>query len=91
MRDGFGGAFADLAAVEIDAGHARLRGERDEFRLVSCEVAATKLVFFLGQHDDRAALGSFVGQRGELRGIGHFGSRDSGRGDEILWPGGCRT
>ena len=78
MRDGFGGAFADLAVIEIDAGHARLRGEGDEFRLVGREVAAAEVVFFFGQHDDRAALGSFVGQRRKLCGVGHFGFGDSG-------------
>ena len=35
-------------------------------------VAAADAVFLLGQHDDRAALGRFVGQRGKLRRIGQF-------------------
>ena len=41
------------------------------------EVASAQFVFFLGQHDDGAAFGSLVGQRGELRGVGHLGFGDS--------------
>ena len=35
-------------------------------------VAAADPVFLLGQHDDRAALRGFVGQRGELRRVGEL-------------------
>ena len=35
-------------------------------------VAAADAVFLLGQHDDGAALGRLVGQRGELRRVGEF-------------------
>ena len=70
--------------VEVDAAHARLRGERHEARLVGGELALADAVL-LGQHDDRAALGRLVGQRGELRGLGELGladprHRDEGRG-----------
>ena len=36
-RDGVGGAFADLAAIQVDARHARLRGKGNELRFVRRE------------------------------------------------------
>ena len=75
LDDRFGGALAELAAVDIDAAHARVGGERNEVRLVLGDFAAAQAVLLLGQHDDRAAFGSFVGQAGELRGIGQFARR----------------
>ena len=50
----------------------RLRGERNEVGLQFGEVAAADAVFLLGQHDDRAAFGRLVGERGELRRVGEF-------------------
>ena len=47
---------------------------------------AANVEFFLGQHDDAAAFGRFVGERRELRGIGESFRLDAGRGDEIAWP-----
>ena len=46
----------------VDAAHARLRGERDEARLVRRELVLAQAVL-LGEHDDRAALGRLVGER----------------------------
>ena len=37
----------------------------------------------LGQHDDRAALGRLVGQRGELRGLGQLGLGDARHRHEL--------
>ena len=36
------------------------------------EFTAANAVFFLGQNDDGAALGRFVGERSQLRGVGQF-------------------
>ena len=36
------------------------------------DVALAQAVLLLGQHDDAAAFGRFVGQRGELRGVGQI-------------------
>ena len=36
------------------------------------DVALAQAVFSLGQHDDAAALGRFVGQRSKLRGVGQL-------------------
>ena len=33
------------------------------------EIAAAQLELLLGEHDDRAAFGRLIGERGELRGI----------------------
>ena len=69
-----------LAAVEVDAAHARLRGEGDELRAQRLHVALADAVLLLGQHHDAAALGRLVGQRGELRGVGELGdARRPGR------------
>ena len=45
-------------------------------------VALAQLELLLGQHDDAAAFGRFVGQRGELRRVGQFGLLDAGGGEE---------
>ena len=47
------------------------------------DVAAAEAVFFFGQHDDAAAFGRFVGQRGELRGVGQFGNAHAVGGNEL--------
>ena len=78
-----GRAFADLAAIQVDAGHPGLCGEGDELRFVIGEFAAAEPVLLLGQHDNRAAFGSLVGQRGKLGGVRHFGFADSGRGEKF--------
>ena len=36
----------------------------------SCSLARAHVELLLGEHDDAAALGRFVGERGELRGVG---------------------
>jgi hypothetical protein len=59
-------------ARQVDAAHARLRGEGHEGRVQLIHVAAADAVLLLGEHDDGAALRRFVGQRGELRRIGEI-------------------
>ena len=72
LGDGIGGAFANgAAAVEIDSGHARLRGERnDRMRAERLQLTAAQPELLLRQDDDRASLGRLVGKRGELRDLG---------------------
>ena len=65
-------ALADPRAVDLDAAHPALRGERDELGAELVDVAAADAVFLLGQHDDRAALRRLVGERGELRRVGQL-------------------
>ena len=55
---------------EVHAAHARLRGERHELGVRLGDLAAAQVELLLGQHDDGAAFGRFVGERGELRGVG---------------------
>ena len=81
--DGVGGALADAAAVDIDAAHAGLRGEGDEVRLVLGDFAAADVVLLLGEHDDGAAFGGFVGEAGKLRGVGQLLLADAVHGDEL--------
>ena len=45
--------------------------------------AAADVELLLGEHHDAAAFGRFIGQRGELRGIGELLLGDAGRGHEI--------
>ena len=66
---GIGGAFANLAAVQVDAAHAGLRRERDEMCAKIMDVAPAQVVGLLGQHDDAAPFRRFVGQRGKLGGV----------------------
>src|SRR5205085_10928221 len=65
-------ALAYLAPVIVNAGHARLRGEGNEVRLMRREFTATQAVTFFRQHDDRTTFGRLVGERRELRGVGQF-------------------
>ena len=56
---------------EIHAAHARLRGERERTaRAAFGDFASAQSKLFLREHDDAAAFGRFVGERGELRGVG---------------------
>ena len=76
------GALADRVAVEVDAAHARLRGELDELGVLRVDVPAADAEL-LGQHHDGAALGRLVGQRGELGGVGELLHGDSRHGEEL--------
>ena len=49
----------------------------------AAEVAPAQVVLFLGEHDDRTALGGFVGKRRELRGIRQALGADIGGGNEL--------
>ena len=71
------------SAADLDAGDARLRGERHELRVKLGHIAAANVVFLLGEHDDRAALRRFVGKRGQLRRIGQLGSVTPAERDEL--------
>ena len=57
-------------AVEVDAAHPRLGGERHEAGAELVDVALAEPVALLGEHHDAAPLGGLVGQRGELRRVG---------------------
>src|SRR5438128_8589230 len=78
-RDGFAGAFADFAAVNVNAGHARLRGKGMEDSVMDGQIAAAEVVAFLSKDDDGAAFGSFVGERGKLSSVGEIEFFDAGR------------
>ena len=45
----------------------------------------------LREHDDAAAFGRLVGERGELRRIGELALGDARRRQERRSPGGCRA
>ena len=75
--------FANLAAVEVDPGHARLRGEWHERRRVRREFASADTVFLLREHDDGSPLRRFVCKRGELRGIGQLAFASRRRRQEL--------
>src|SRR5256885_2326943 len=51
-RDSFTSPFANFATVNVDSGHASLRGKRMEDGVVSGKIAAAKLVAFLGKDDN---------------------------------------
>ena len=74
-------ALADLAAVEVHARHARLRGEGDELHALHAPRPQAELV--LGEDDDGAALGRLVGERRELGRLGEVAGQDVGRREEL--------
>ncbi len=80
--DRVGRTLADLAVVQIDAAHARLRGERHERRGQRLHVALAQIETVFREHDDAAAFRRFVGERGELRGVGQFLFAHAGGGNE---------
>ncbi len=87
--DRVGRAFADDAAGDVDARHAGLRGEGHELRVAELALAQPEPV--LGEHDDRAALRSLVGQARELRGLGQRRLVDTGHRAGTRPPRGCRA
>ena len=70
--DGVRRALANLASIQVDAGHAGARRERHEDGLLWRELTLAQAVSLLRQHDDRTPFRRFVGQRGELGGVGHL-------------------
>ena len=70
-----------LRPSDVDAAHARLRGERDELGAV--QLAAAEAVALLGEDDDRAPLGRLVGEARELGRVGELLLRDAGSRDEV--------
>src|SRR5205807_5949662 len=86
--DCVGRAFADLPSVEVDSRHPRLRGKRNEHRIVRSKIASAQSVFFFCQHNNRAAFGGFVGEGRKLGGVSevcfvHIGAREKHRGFAI--------
>src|ERR1700704_4086563 len=79
---GVRGGLADLARADVDAAHARVRREVHERATEGRQVALAQPEALLGQHHDAATLGRFIGERGELRGVGEFLFTDTGRRDE---------
>ena len=79
---GVAGALAHGVAVEVDAAHARLRGELDERGLFRVDVAAAQAEL-LGEHDDGAALRRLVGERRQLRRVGDLLHGEARHGDEL--------
>src|SRR6185437_13631772 len=81
--DGVHRALADDMAVDVDAAHAGLRAERNEFGPEACEIAFAKTVFLLGENHDGAPLRRFVRERGELGGFNQFPVFDAGKRDHV--------
>ena len=79
LLDGVGRALADLTVAEVDAAHARLRGERHERAVQRRQIALAELEALLREHDDAAAFRRLVGERGELRGVGQLLLADARR------------
>ena len=47
------------------------------------DFATAQAVFFLGEDDDGTAFGGFVGEAGEVRGVGQLFKSNPGEGDEF--------
>ena len=78
-----GGALANAPAVQVHAAHTGLRRERDEVRFVLRHLAAAEGVFFLRQHHDGTAFGSFIGQARKLRAVGKLVLGSTADGNEF--------
>src|ERR1700685_1368460 len=78
-----GGALSQLPSVQIDSAHARVRGKWNEMRFTFGDFTAAQTVFFLSQHNDRAALGCFVRKTGKLSSVRQFAFGHSVDGDEL--------
>ena len=72
LEDRVDRALSDRRALEINAAHATLRGERNECRLQARHVTGTDAVLVLGEDHDRAAFRRLVRERGELCSVGQF-------------------
>ena len=70
-----------LTAVEVDAAHPGLRGERDE--LGAGQVGGDDRDPCLGEVDDGPALWRLVGERRQQRRLGELGFRDTAGRDEL--------
>ena len=76
-------ALANFAAVDIDTGHASLRREGMEYRVMSGKITAAELVAFLGEDDDGAAFRGFVGERRKLCGVCEMRFINARRGEKV--------
>ena len=73
FRDRAGCALAQLVSVDVDTRHPRRGGEGDPFGLGQLAGrAGAEPEVLLGEHDDRAPFRRFVGETGQLRGIGEL-------------------
>src|SRR6201993_4389551 len=64
--DRVGRSLANFKAIQVDARHAGLGAEWDEFAFVRAQLAPAQPIFLLREHNDRATLGSFVRKRRKL-------------------------
>ena len=60
--DRVGGALSELATLEVDSAHPRVRRERNERRLMLRDVPAAKTVFFFREDHNGSTFGRLVGQ-----------------------------
>src|SRR5262249_17070102 len=67
--DGVGGALAELASLEIDAAHSRVRRKRNECSLTFRNVPPPQAVLLFSQNYDGSALRCLVRKTGQLGGV----------------------
>src|ERR1019366_4846 len=75
--------FANGPALVIQAAHARLCGKWDELGLVLGDFTSAEAVLFFRKHHNTAALGRFIGQTRQLRGVGEIRLVDAIGGGEF--------
>ena len=69
--------------AQVDAGHPRLRRERDERRLLRRQLPSAQAVLLLRQHDDRSPFRRLVRQRRQLRRVGERRLADARQRNEL--------
>ena len=65
LEYGINRAFAELAAIDIDAGNAGCCRERDDIGFLARHFGFGQPVIPLAQGDDGAAFRRFIGKRGK--------------------------
>ena len=87
LEYGINGAFAELAAIDIDAGNAGCCREGDDVGLLARHFGFGQAIISLAQGDDGAAFRGFIGKRGKQGHLGELLLGDAGNGHE----GSCKA
>ena len=83
LQDRVDRAFADSAAVDVDAGDAGLGGKGNDGRTRRVKLRLGDSIVILGDRDDRTALRRLVGETRHERRLGELLGGHAGHGQEL--------
>ena len=72
LADRFSRSLAEPPSLKIRTTHSCVSGERNETGLALGNMAPSEAVLLFSQNDHGAAFRSFIGEAGQLRGIGQL-------------------